>query len=267
MNQQFWYNGELIEGNSIELAINDPGLLYGATVFTTLRIYHQSLEHPLTHWKAHCNRLLHSLEIFNWPMPNWQRLRQGAEALLPVFPVLRIVIFADGREWINGRFLPEDLIQRQNNGIIGWLAEETLFSRPLANHKTGNYLSAWLALQKAQTLGAKEAILVDNQGNWLESSTGNLWGYQNHIWFTPSLDVGILPGIARLQLLNWLKSQNIAVQENIWHQNFVNNLEIIAYSNSVVEIVPFSQIINYQNNFNLNPNHPALQQLYNYFRL
>lgn len=53
----YWYNGELIENERISLGIDDIGLLYGATIFTTLRIYQQSLDHPLTHWQEHLERL------------------------------------------------------------------------------------------------------------------------------------------------------------------------------------------------------------------
>ncbi|MEW6498638.1 MAG: 4-amino-4-deoxychorismate lyase, partial [Cyanobacteriota bacterium] len=113
----FWYNGQLMDGSTLELAIDDPGLLYGATVFTTLRVYQQSLNHPLTHWQRHCSRLLSSLQTFGWQLPDWQRLREGAEVLSTSYPVLRITIFPDGREWITGRFLPPDLGQRQQQGI------------------------------------------------------------------------------------------------------------------------------------------------------
>ena len=261
----FWYDGRLIEKDSLELDIYEPGLLYGATVFTTMRVYQQSLTHPLTSWQAHCDRLYESLQAFGWEFPNWQRLQRGAELLLLYFPVLRMVVFADGREWIIGRSFPADLSQRQQQGITAWVAEDSLFRRDLANYKTGNYLGAWLALQKAQKLGATEAILIDSQGNWLETSTGNLWGWRDNGWWTPSLEVGILPGIARSQLLNWLVSQNIPVQENLWTPEFVKGLEAIAYSNCVVELVPLHTIIEGASNLTVHPSHPALEKLQSYF--
>ncbi|MEB3151575.1 MAG: 4-amino-4-deoxychorismate lyase, partial [Sphaerospermopsis sp.] len=46
----YWYCGKLIESKTLELNINDPGLLFGATVFTTLRVYDHSLDHSLTNW-------------------------------------------------------------------------------------------------------------------------------------------------------------------------------------------------------------------------
>lgn len=240
----FWYDGKLVKKDSLELSINDPGLLYGATVFTTLRVYNQSLDCPLTNWKVHCHRLYQSLQEFGWQLPDWERLRQGAEQLLAGYSVLRIAIFPEGREWIMGRNLPPDLQECQQQGIVAWLADEPLFRRSLAAHKTGNYLGAWLALQKAQKLGAREAILVDEKGNWLETSTGNLWGFKNGCWWTPTLQGNTLPGIARSQLLQWLHSHNYPVKETVWNPEFVQDLEAIAYSNSVVEVIPFRDIIN-----------------------
>ena len=239
----FWYNGQLICGSSLELAIDDPGLLYGATVFTTLRVYQQSLNHPLTNWRNHCDRLTCSLQTFGWQLPDWQRLCNGAEQLSASYPVLRITIFPDGREWITGRFLPSDLAQRQQQGITAWLADAPEYQRSLAVHKTGNYLSTWLAGQAARQLGAAEAILVDATGSWLETSTGNLWGWQEDSWWTPPLEAGILPGVVRSQLIDWLKAGQYKVQEATWDTNRVVNFEAIAYTNSVMEVIPIHTVL------------------------
>ncbi|HAZ45224.1 MAG TPA: 4-amino-4-deoxychorismate lyase, partial [Cyanobacteria bacterium UBA11371] len=238
----FWHNGNLIEGKTLEIAIDDPGLLYGATVFTTLRVYDGNLAHPKTNWLAHLRRLSSSLQTFDWQMPNWERVRKGAEILTEHYPVLRITIFPDGREWITGRNLPADLTERQKYGIAAWVAERGERARSLATHKTGNYLAAWLALQQAQKYGAKEAILVDASGNWLETSTGNLWGWQDGRWWTPPVAAGILPGLMREQLIHRLHSQNEKVGEEPWTPDFVAGLEALAYSNSVVEVVPIHTI-------------------------
>ncbi len=284
----FWYNGQLIDGSTLELAIDDPGLLYGATVFTTLRVYQQSLPHPLTNWEKHCLRLLSSLQIFGWQLPDWQRLREGAETLSEFYPVLRITIFPDGREWITGRFLPPDLAQRQQQGITAWLADASVpqlqlvdredkgdkgekggyrnatsyaYQRSLPTHKTGNYLSAWLAGQAARRMGATEAILIDAHGNWLETSTGNLWGWQEGCWWTPPLDAGILPGVARSQLIDWLQSHDCQVQEVTWDAKRVLQFEAIAYTNSVVEIAPIHTVLTTVGSLTYEPFHPCLEQL------
>ena len=261
----YWYEGKLIEQNQLELDISDPGLLYGATVFSTMRVYDRSLTHPLTNWQAHCDRLRDSIKAFHWQQPDWQRLKKGAEILSSHFPVLRLVVFADSREWITGRNLPTDLQERQKQGITAWVADNPLFRRDLAAYKTGNYLGAYLALQKAYKLGAKEAILIDSNSNWLETSTGNLWGWRDGCWYTPSLDGGILPGITRSRLLNSLKSKNIPVQENSWTPEFVKGLKAILYGNCVVEIVPIQTIISQFNSLHFDIDNFIFNQLQSYF--
>lgn len=265
-NQIFWYNGRLIQSQTLELDINDPGLLYGATIFTTLRVYNNSLDSSLTNWLLHCDRLLFSLQSFGWQQPDWNRVRQGAEILCTHFPILRITLFPDGREWIIGRLLPEDLTEKQNNGITTTSAMSE-FYRSLPSHKTGNYLSAWLAKTSAQQLNAQEAILVDAAGNWLETTTGNLWGWRDGNWWTPPLTAGILPGIGRSQLINWLRNQDLVVREEPWTCELVRGLEAIAYTNSVVEIIPIHTVCQPPESLQYNPHHPIFQQIKGFFSM
>ncbi len=228
-------------GNTLALAIDDPGLLYGATVFTTLRVY-GDLDHPLSHWAGHCDRLRASLQAWRWLEPDWDRLRYGATLLMAQFPVLRLVVFPDGREWITGRQLPPDLAHRQQQGITAELADPIL-SRSLSTHKTGNYLAPWLALQHARQAGAEEAILVDASDNWLETSTGNLWGWGDGHWWTPPIAAGILPGLLRAHLIQGLRCQNEEVKEAVWSPELVERFTAIAYTNCVVELIPLHTIL------------------------
>ncbi|MBW4546603.1 MAG: aminotransferase class IV [Symplocastrum torsivum CPER-KK1] len=257
----FWYNGQLKQTDSLELTIDEPGLLYGATVFTTLRVYHQSLDSPLTNWKSHCDRLISSLQTLGWQLPNLPQMRQGADVLSASYPILRITIFPNGREWITGRCLPSDLENRQQLGITAWLADAPEYRRILPMHKTGNYLPSWLAQQASQKQGAMEAILLDAKGNWLETSTGNLWGWKDNCWWTPPLDAGILPGVVRSQLISWLKKQNHPVRELVWDTKLVLSFEAIAYTNSVVEVIPIHTVLKAPEKLKYDPLHPSLKQL------
>jgi len=239
----FWYDGKALDAKQLQLNIDEPGLCYGATNFSTMRVYEKSLDHPLTRWDDHCDRLKTSIAAFDWQQPNWQRLKQGAQLLSPQFPVLRMTIFPDGREWITGRDLPSDLKQRQADGIVAWIAQDPLYHRVLSQHKTGNYLPAYLARNRALKFNAQEAILIDPYGNWLETSTGNLWGWQDNRWHTPQLNSGILPGIARSRWLDFFKSKKIEVIENIWTPKFISTIQSLAYSNCVVDFVPIKTIL------------------------
>lgn len=241
----FWYDGKLVDREQIQLDINEPGLCYGATVFTTMRVYDSSLDRPLTSWHAHRDRLCKAIKAFDWQQPDWQRLQQGAKLMLAYFPVLRMTVFPDGKEWITGRNLPANLKQRQTEGITAWIATDS-YSRNLAEYKTGNYLTPYLARNRAIALGAGEAILCDRGGNWLETSTGSLWGWRDDCWYTPSLNSGILPGIARSHLLKYFRDRSFEVRENIWTPKFVSTLQALFYSNCVVELVPIVTVIDGQ---------------------
>ncbi|MEH1766678.1 aminotransferase class IV [Nostoc sp.] len=254
-NNIFWYDGKLVHSQTLEININDPGLLYGATVFTTLRVYQNSLDSNLTNWQAHCDRLLFSLQTFGWQQPDWNRLRKGAQILLTHFPILRITLFPDGREWITGRLLPQNLTEKQKTGIVCAVASSE-FSRSLPSHKTGNYLSAWLAKTSSD---AQEAILIDTLGNWLETSTGNLWGWCDRSWYTPPIKAGILPGIGRSQLVNWLQNHQQQVREETWSVELVQRFEAIAYTNSVVEIIPIHTVHQPSGSLQYNPYHQSFQ--------
>jgi 4-amino-4-deoxychorismate lyase len=259
----FWYAGNLLETNKIELDCDNIGLLYGATVFTTVRVYQKSLNHPLTNWQKHRDRLFNSIQKYDWQQPDWKRIKLGVEKIILSFPVIRIAIFPDGRELIIGRNLPPDLTEKQQQGITAWLAEDSLYKRSLAEYKTGNYLGAFLALQQAQKQGAKEAILLDDRQNWLETSTGNLWGWKDNCWWTPKVR-SILPGIARSHFIEYLQKQNVPVLENDWTPDFIVGLEAIAYSNCVVEIIPIQTITSsiYSYNYSvLSAQHPELLKL------
>ncbi len=236
----YWYQGKWNEVLTLSIDFDDPGLLYGATVFTTCRVYEKSLDHPLTLWSAHQARLINSLISLGWALPIWEQVEAGITAVLQNSPeqlIIRTTIFPDGRELIFGRELPIDLAQRQQQGIVAKVVQG--FDRSLPAHKTGNYLAPWRA--KQQVAPAAEAILADATGRWLETSTGNLWGWDGEKFYSPAVDS--LAGIARSYLVQWLQTQGRIVDEQPWDLDMVDRFVGLAYSNSVVQIVPIHTVI------------------------
>ncbi|XTZ11868.1 MAG: aminotransferase class IV, partial [cyanobacterium endosymbiont of Rhopalodia inflata] len=76
----------------------------------------------------------------------------------------------------------------------------------------------------------------------------------------------ILPGIGQLQLLSWLNHQQIPINQTQWNLDLIKSLEIIAYGNSVVEIIPFTLIEMEGKSLNLNTSYSNLKQLQDYYR-
>lgn len=262
----YWYNGVLDPGETLQISIHNPGLLYGATVFTTLRVYDGTLDHSLTFWQAHCDRLRHSIQTLGWTSPDWKQIHQGAIALAQQYPVLRITLFPEGQEWITGRSLPPDLSEQQQHGITAWVATPPEdYGRSLPHLKTGNYLASWQAKRDAQAYHAQEAILINAAGHWLETSTGTLWGWGKGTWWTPPLADGILPGIGRSHLMSRLRCQNERIRETSWTGDVISQLEAIAYSNAVVGVVPIHTVLINAERQRFNPKHPSIQTLVTQF--
>ena len=257
----YWYAGQLMQSATLTLPVQDPGLLYGATVFTTLRVYDHNLDHPWTAWQAHLDRTARSLQAFHWAMPDWSRIRQGAEGLAQTYPVVGVTLFADGRELVLGRSLPAHLEALQKDGAIAWVADSAEYGRSLPGHKTGNYLGCWLALQAAQRVQAQEAILINESGHWLETSTGNLWGWGAGQWWTPPLGVGILPGVLRSRLLQGLQAQGQTVMMTPWTPEQVQQFSFLAYTNSVFEVIPVHTVLQGDSSVNYNPDQSKTVQL------
>jgi 4-amino-4-deoxychorismate lyase len=269
----YWYAGHQIESKTIELDINDPGLLFGATVFTTFRTDQLvGLETRLLVRVAsrreevgflvnlHCDRLRSSITDLNWHQPNWEQVRSGVECLKFEFPVLRITIFPDGRELITGRDLPPNLATWQTEGVTVIIADRQ-YTRSLPQHKTGNYLAPWLALQQARNQNIQEAILTNDRGDWLETTTGNLWGYRDGCWYTPPLSAGILPGIMRSQILDYLYQQHQPVVEIEWAETWVTELDAIGYSNSVIHLLPIHTVLTPVGRLEYEAQHPIIKWL------
>lgn len=255
----YWFAGQLYENEQIAIAPSHPALAYGASVFTTMRVYEKDLAHPLTAWQMHCDRISQSLQAFHWPTPDWQRITAGCHTLMKQYPVLRLAVLTDGNELITGRSLPPNLTQQQHEGVTVWVAQGRQYRRSLPEHKTGNYLPCWLAMQAAKTHGARDAILINDADEWLESSTGNLWGYQAGRWYTPPLSAGLLPGIARARLLKTL--DNKAITDAPWAPELVTKFDCLVYSNCVVGIIPIHTVLLGNIKLNYSSTHEGLSLL------
>ena len=262
----YWYDGQLMSGNTLSLPLQDPGWLYGATVFTTLRVYANRLDHPWTAWQAHIQRTARSLRAFAWPLPDWEQIGQGARTLAQTYPVLRVTVFPDGRPLITGRSLPHYLPRLQSEGALLWVADSADYSRPFPGHKTGNYLGCWLALQAAKQAGAQEAILINHEQHWLETSTGNLWGWAEGQWWTPPLATGILPGVMRSRLVEGLQLQGHTVRTDSWGPQCIAQFTDLAYTNSILEVIPVQGVLQGSASVNYNPDYGKIQQLNNAWR-
>jgi branched-chain amino acid aminotransferase len=70
--------------------------------------------------------------------------------------------------------------------------------------KSGNYLNSVLGLAEAKATGATDCVMLNHDGHVTEASTSNLFVRLDGVWCTPPLDAGILAGVTRGLLLDFL---------------------------------------------------------------
>jgi branched-chain amino acid aminotransferase len=79
--------------------------------------------------------------------------------------------------------------------------------------KSGNYLNNVLALGEARRQGAHEALLCAADGSVAEGASSNIFMVKDGQVRTPGLDVGILEGITRAQVLALARGDGIPTRE------------------------------------------------------
>lgn len=118
--------------------------------------------------------------------------------------------------------------------------------------KSGNYLNNVLGLAEAKASGATDCIMLNQDGSVTEASTSNLFARIDGIWCTPPLTAGILAGITRSMLLDFLPKSGEQVEERHLTSDDLTSAEEIFLSSTLRDIGPVTHL----NGNALHPNRP-----------
>ena len=110
------------------------------------------------------------------------------------------------------------------------------------NIKTGNYLNNVLAKIESKRLGAKDAVMLNNENQITESTTSNIFFVQEGRMMTPSLDCGILAGITRDMLIRIARENGIPVEEGRWPIEILEKVDEIFLTGTVKQLMPVTRL-------------------------
>ncbi len=108
--------------------------------------------------------------------------------------------------------------------------------------KSGNYLNNILALHEARRAGADEALMCDNQGRVAEGASSNLFVVQAGKVCTPSLHIGLLPGITRQRVIELARQTGIEVSEGELSPEQVRDADEVFITSSIRGVMPAARI-------------------------
>jgi branched-chain amino acid aminotransferase len=227
-NLVLYVGGRFVPRSDARISVLDRGFLYGDSIYETVR----ARSGRILFWRDHVERLRRSAAMLEIDL--------GASAQDPL-PLVREVIarsdLADARiriivtrgegaaDQLDG-FLPTWVVIPEAFAPLSEEAYEAGISAVLVHVrrnaaaslnpeiKSGNLLNNILAKREAVRAGAGEGVLVNPHGFLAEGSYSNLfWMDETGMLRTPSLSVGILPGITREKILRVAREAGVPALE------------------------------------------------------
>lgn len=250
MSLAFW-NGRTTAASEVWIDPGDSGFLFGDGLFETLRVDDGKARDV----EAHLDRLYAGLARVRIAIPeDKERLADAVATVAAAAPRpvarLRITITsgrASGRT--QGRDEPTRLItavpyeppaaELYRDGVAVRLLPQYRIDSggPLAGLKSLSYQSYRLALERAESLGAFEALLLNVQGKLADGSRSNVALVFPEGIFTPPRNDGCLPGTVRRRLL-----ERGAINEWPLSQEDLAMASEVLLMNSLIGVLPVAKV-------------------------
>lgn len=108
--------------------------------------------------------------------------------------------------------------------------------------KSGNYLNSVLAYLEAARDGCDDALMCNSEGHLTEGTTFNLFYVRRGIIVTPPLDIGILDGITRRQVIQLARGLGHRVREARFPRERLHEADEVFLSSSIKEVFPITEV-------------------------
>jgi 4-amino-4-deoxychorismate lyase len=250
LNALTWVDGEAADS----LPLPDRGLDYGDGLFETLLLRDGSIVLPELHWQ----RLARGLDRLGFPDCSARvhaacagALRACTDAGLP-WASLRVTVTRGGgpRGYVppgapRPRVVasvhpvarnPRTMLDPARLGVaaIAWSTQPVL-----AGIKHLNRLEQVLAAAEVRSSGWDEALMLDQDGEAISVTTGNLFAVSAGVLLTPPLRRCGIAGTRRARLLaSWAPAIGVPAQERALSVAELRDAEEVFYCNSLVGLRP-----------------------------
>lgn len=252
-------NGQIVEQHAAVVSAFDHGFLYGIGVFETFRTYDGE---PFM-LEAHLERLHDSLgQLGIRYHVQSSEVRTLIHRLLEVNRLedayIRYTVSAGAgqlglaeQDYERPTVIVyvKPLVRREEWYEFGRTVQILQTVRPLPETKrrlkSFSYMNGWFA--KRELLSYKwaagaEGIQLNERGELTEAIVSNVFWVTKGKLYTPALESGALPGVARGFVLQLAEQLNIEAEEGLYCAKALWEADEIFLTNSVQEIVPVSKV-------------------------
>lgn len=244
----------LVNGHRAEsIPVNDRGLLFGDSIFTTMKVIAGKIELL----DAHLTRLLRDAKALGFPPISKKLLRAdlralptaGEEAGTIRFTVsrgsgprgYRIPPLTEPRRI--AQWFPGNKINLPEKGINLKICTTRLASQPLtAGLKHGNRLEQVLARSEWADETFYEGLMLDYQDRVVEGTCSNFFLIDKQRLITPKLEDCGVKGVMRDLVFRVSRSMGVPVKEIDLELNALHDSRSGFISNALIGIVPVARL-------------------------
>ena len=245
-------NGVVTAPEEARISVLDHGLLFGDSVYETLRTYNGK---PFL-FSRHFARLEHSAAAIHLKLP-WSKsktLEEVRRTLMAGECRIR-VIFTRGAGELEADIEtctaptaiiivvplvspPERIYQQGVDVVISSVRRSERF----ADIKSGSLIHQVLARREAKAKHAYEAILLTADGKLSDGITSNIYMVRDGKLLTPGHEAGIVQGITRGVVLELAREMGLQVVEGLFEVGDVADAQEMFLTSSTREVVPIARI-------------------------
>ncbi len=215
--------------------MND-GIKYGKGLFETIKV----VECKLVYLEDHIERLENSMSFLGM---NTKNIRENIYEKIQNIDLdtdcLRVMVLDNNGDYdlfINTRNTDYSDLKYTQGLKLKVLNQLKDKNNPLVYHKTNNYLLNDYLHKELLKEGFDEGVFLNQDGNVTEGTYTNLFFIQENTFITPPVSDGILPGIFRKKLIEFLKINGYNIIEKSIKLNDLQSMDCCFVTNSLMEM-------------------------------
>ena len=235
-------NGAILPIEQTNFGQLAPGYAFPRGLFETIRLIDGRPAFLMAHWE----RLAKSAAALGLTFDSsaddlGKRILALAEAMGEPNGNVRLMLFDDDGCCVSQLMVVRPHPYTSAHYEMGFRLLSVLDERAIGApaHKVTNYEKNRLARRHAQENGFDEALFVGEAGQIFEGAATNLFLVKNGALWTTCLEDGILPGVARRQVI---ERGGFPVEEKTLTREMIHEAEEVFVTNALVGVMPVSRV-------------------------
>ncbi len=261
--KKIWLDGQLVDWGEAKVHVLTHALHYGYAVFEGIRSHDTPRGPAIFRLTEHIDRLLSSAKIYRMKLPfTGSEIAKACVELVRANGVpavyLRPIAFSGYgemgldptkspvqvavAEWEWGAYLGAAGVETGVRATVSsWVRMDSRSLPPQAKCAS-NYANSALAKMEAVVGGYDEAILLNSAGMVAEGPGENIFRVKNGIVSTPPASSGILRGITRDTVIQFLAHEGIPFQRTDFTREELFTADELFYSGTAAGITPIREV-------------------------